>query len=229
MYVLSLAALLEEAAADVRNQTGNIRALNELLRPENVRRLREFARAYCFLAFHSRDIEVADYVRAGTLADDSGPDVLVLFTLDEPAPIAVPVGADSLRSWVDLDVGVHPSYRMVRALFNGRPTPPLPGLVVLDDLAEESEALYLPLGELDNERAVRQRLRRVLALIGHVSATAKPGKYLDDLGLELYRLGIEHVRTDRISAREWLLRAFDTTRANLGDIVTTIGLTGLTS
>jgi hypothetical protein len=41
---------------------------------------------------------VTDYVRAGTLADDSGPHVLVLFTLDEPAPVVVPVGADSLRS-----------------------------------------------------------------------------------------------------------------------------------
>ncbi|MGV9247660.1 hypothetical protein [Streptomyces sp. NPDC003710] len=224
-----MAALLEEAAADVRNQTGNIRALDELLQPENLLRLREFGRAYCFLAFHGRDTEVADYVRAGTLADDSGPEVLVLFALDEPAPVAEPLGAGSLRSWVDLDVGVHPAYRMVRALFDGRPTPPLPGLVVLDDLAEECEALYLPLGDLESERAVRQRLRRVLALIDHVSGTAKPGKYLDDLGLELYRQGVEHIRTDRISAREWLLRAFDTTRANLGDIVTTIGLTGLTS
>jgi hypothetical protein len=225
MLVLSFAAMAEEAAAISKNLSGNIRRLEDLAQPEVMAKMRDFARVYCFLAFHGvGDDAVAEYVRSGTLADDSGPDVLVLFVLDEPAPVALPLGADSLRQWGNLERGVHPAYEMVRTLFDGRPAPPLPGLLVLEDLAVDGEAVYVPLTGLTTAQEVRDRLRLVFSLLDHAAAKTKVGRLLDDVSVALRARRINSVRTDRRSFREWLLQGVQLAREHLGDIVAVIGL-----
>lgn len=226
MLVLSLQSLLEEAASDgSKFDSGNIRNLPALLEPTNLARLREFGRVCCFLAFHpTGDPPVAEYLRSGTLPDDSGPDVLALFTLDEPAPIAVPVGQGSFTSWAEIGVGAHPAYRLVRSLFEDKRVPPLPGLIVFEDFVTDTDGLYIPLGGLDDEHALRLHLRQLFSDIGHAGRHAKPGKLLRDLGVRLRQRGIDHERTGRKPMREWLLQGFQLTRDNYGDIVSTIGL-----
>lgn len=217
--------MIEEASSDAKNFGGNIQGLQDLLVPGNLARFREFAGACCFLAFHPHgDPAVTDYVRSGTLPDDSGPGLLVLFTLDEPAPIAVPIGGGSFGRWAELSVGVHPAYQLVRTLFHGKPDPPLPGLVVFSDLATDTDGLYLPLSHLDTEREVRKHLREVFAAIRYEASEAKPAKFLDNLGVRLSRRGLAYERTNRRPMREWLLEAFRFTADHYGDIVGTIGL-----
>lgn len=227
MLVISLQAILEEATAAYRFDVGQIKDLSALLRPEALRRFREHSPVCCFLAFHpAGDPPIVDYVRSGTMADDSGPDVLVLFVLDRPAPIAVPVGTTAFGHGAEIGVGVDPAHRMVRTLFGGSRVPPLPGLVVFRDVAEDTDGVYLPLGHLESEREVRLHLREVFAEMGHLAATGKPGRFLDDLGVQWTRRGLAYERTDRRPMREWLIEGFRTARENYGDIVGTIGLFG---
>ncbi|MFB9469759.1 hypothetical protein ACFFR3_09605 [Nonomuraea salmonea] len=227
MLVISLQAILEEALAVGRFNTGNVRHLPDLLRPENMRQLREHSAVFCFLAFHpTGDAAVADYVRSGTMADDSGPDVLVLFTLDRPAPIAVPLGSDAFGQWAELDRGANPANHMIRTLFAGSRVPPLPGLAVFLDLSEDTEGFYLPLGHLASEHEVRTFLREAFADIDHLATTGKPGRLLDDLGVVWTRRGLAYERTGRRPVREWLIEGFRTAREHYGDIVGTIGLMG---
>jgi hypothetical protein len=225
VLVISLRSLLEEAASTGKYDIGNIEALRNLLDPGNLAKLNEFAEAVCFLAFHPRgDSAVTDYVRGGTLADDSGPGILVLFTLDEQAPIAIPVSGTSLGVSTELGIGVHPAYQLVRALFDGKPAPALPGLVVFGNLATDTDGVYVPLSHLDTEREVRTHLREVFSDIGFQARAAKPAKFLDDLGVRLSSRGLKYQRTNRRPMREWLLEGFRLTKQNYGDIVGTIGL-----
>src|SRR5262249_31337294 len=149
----------------LKNATGNIRDLDGLFEPANLSCPKEFADMLCFLAFHpTGDGAVADYVRSGTLPDDSGPRTLVMFTLDEPAPVVVRVGPDSMRACAEVAIGAHPVYQTMRALYVDQPVPPLPGLVLFDDLAHGWRAIYLPLAHLATEHDVRTYLRRVFSL-----------------------------------------------------------------
>ncbi|MEU4620232.1 hypothetical protein AB0G04_09670 [Actinoplanes sp. NPDC023801] len=221
MHVLSFALVLEEVGAVGKGSGGNIRDLDSLFDDERLERLREHARAFCFLAFHgTADTAIADYVRGGTLGDDTPADLMVLFVLDQPAPVATPVGDDSLREWVTIDRGGHPAYRMVRELFDDPPA--LPGLVVFEELTLGSEVAYLPLGHLRTRQDALQELRDLFALIGEVSAAAKPGKFLDDLGVALHQRGSDYTRTGRRPLREWLRRGFTLARENSGEIVTMV-------
>ncbi|MBB6349836.1 hypothetical protein ACWGH8_24520 [Nonomuraea muscovyensis] len=227
MLVISLQAILEEATAEARFNVGQVKDLSHLLRPDNLRKLREYSSVCCFLAFHpAGDPPIVEYVRSGTMADDSGPNVLVLFVLDRPAPIAVPVGTGAFGHWAEIGVGVDPAHRMVRTLFSGSRVPPLPGLVVFRDLAEDTDGVYLPLGHLESEREVRLHLREVFAEMDHLAATGRPAKLLDDLGVQWTRRGLAYERTDRRPMREWLIEGFRTARENYGDLVGTIGLFG---
>lgn len=226
VLVLSVVNVLEEAASgELEGATGNIRNLDNLFDPENLARLKDFADVYCFLAFHPvGDGAVADYVRSGTLPDDSGPRTLVMFTLDEPAPIAVQVGPDSMRAWAEVAIGAHPVYQTMRVLYVDQLVPPLPGLVLFDDLAHGWRTIYLPLAHLATEHEVRVYLRRVFSLADHIHAKAEPGRFLDDLGYALRKDGVVFHRTGRTPIREWLLRAIQFTRRHSGDIVSVIGL-----
>ncbi|WP_345408012.1 hypothetical protein [Nonomuraea salmonea] len=53
MLVISLQAILEEALAVGRFNTGNVRHLPDLLRPENMRQLREHSAVFCFSGLSS--------------------------------------------------------------------------------------------------------------------------------------------------------------------------------
>ncbi|WP_242911349.1 hypothetical protein [Actinomadura terrae] len=228
MLVMSFQAMLEEAAArGKKGHAGNIQRLESLLTAENMSQLSDYARVLCFLAFHPRgDAPVVDYIKAGALADDSGPDVLVLFTLDDPAPVPVSLEDESFGRWADLGLSANPSHRMIRALFDDRPTPVLPGLVVFENFAGDSDALYLPLGHLDTEHEVRTHLREVFSGVAHLGSGSKPGKFLDDLGMHWSRQELTYERSGRRPVREWLLGGFRAARDHYGDIVATIGLFG---
>lgn len=223
MLVISLRAILEEVASTGKHYGGDIQGLHNLLEPGKLAKLKESASACCFLAFHpTGDAAVTDYVCGDTLPDDSGPDLLVLFTLAQPAPIAVPVRHGSFDQWAELKFGVHPAYQLVRLLFEGKRPPVLPGLVVFQDLGTDTDGLYLPLSRLDKE--VRARLRDVFADISYEARKDKPAKFLDNLGVCLSRRGLAYERTNRRPIREWLLAAFRLTGDHYGDIVGTIGL-----
>ncbi|MBF6180815.1 hypothetical protein [Nocardia otitidiscaviarum] len=228
MLVISVQAILEEATSDARFDGGNVRQLSSLLEAENLARLRRDYSTVCFLAFDPvADRPVADYVQGCTLADDSGPDILVMFTWHQPAPIVVPVSGSVTGGWGEIQRGVNPSYELLRTLFvGGRRVPRPPGLVVFGDFAESTDGVFLPLPQ-ENPDAVRSHLRTVFADIEEMAQHTKPRKFLDALGVHWTQAGLEYERTNARPIREWLLKGFQAARRNGGDIVGVVGGLGV--
>lgn len=227
MLVISVQTILEEATSPFRFDGGNVRQLSSLLEAENLARLQQTYSTVCFLAFDAvADRPVADYVQGSTLADDSGPNILVMFTWHTPAPIVVPVSGTDTARWGEIHRGVNPSYVLLRTLFDGRRVPRPPGLVVFGDFTESTDGVYLPLHQ-DNPDEVRKYLRSVFADIEEMAQQTKPRKFLDALGVHWTRAGLEYDRTSARPIREWLLKGFQVARRNGGDIVGVIGGLGV--
>lgn len=224
MLAISFATVLEEASSDGhKHLSGNIEHLDELLDPANLARLGDLAGLFCFLAYDSRaDDAIAEYIRAGTLPDDSGPDILVLFAVDSPAPTPVVVGSGG---WLELQRGTHPAYQLVRGLFHGERVPPLPGLVFFGDLLTEHEAVYVPLRDLPDEQSVRTRLRLLFSLAADATSNDIKRR-LDRLCVALRRSHVSYLKTMRTSMREWLVLGFQLVRAHSGDLVRAVGILG---
>jgi hypothetical protein len=230
MLVLSFTTLIEEAIADpnVKKASGNVRSFDDLLRPENLEQLeRHHEGLFAFLAFHPEaDSTVAEYVRSGTLASDSGPRLLVLFTLDSAARFPVRLGSNAFQSWLDLDAEVHPAYQMVRMMFLPGRIPPLPGILFFGSFAVP-DCIYVSLADVTELEPLRQRLREVFSLADHSLRKGGSGGregWSDALGTQLQKDGIDYVRSTSISPREWLLRGYQFVRDHRGDLVSMLGL-----
>ena len=150
MLILSFQTLIEEAISEAgqKNLTGNIRSFEKLLEPENLERLHaRFHGWFAFIAFHpGADQPTLAYVQEGTLASDSGPHVLVLFTTDAQAKWPTPLKDSMSSDWLNLDTTTHPSYEMVRWLFEPKAAPPLPGILFAESFSGEGEAIFISLG-----------------------------------------------------------------------------------
>ena len=225
MLAISLTTILEQAAArdtGVKNLSGNIKDFDALLKPDNLELLEVSINAFAFLAFHPGvDHVVRQYVLEGTLGSDAGPKVLALFTLGEQATWPRVVRERSFGAWLEVDSVIHPAYRMVEWLFAPKPSPPLPGIVLLDSLRGQREVIYVPLGEMADASAARQLLRGVFS-----DATASLGKnnFADRLGATLRRKRIDFVKSARTSPREALLRAYQAAGDRTSDLVAVAGL-----
>jgi hypothetical protein len=224
MLVVALSSIIQQAAADPRlkNLSGNVRAFDELLKPEHLRDLEaQHPGIFAFLAFHpGADEAIADYVRQGSLGSDSGPSVMVLFTLDSRARWPKAVGAASFASWLQVDAGEHPAYEMVRMLFAGRPSPILPGIAFFEALSGEHNPVYASMDQLRDPQAVRQWLRLAFSRAeeAHRAAGGVPGT-CDRLAAALARHGVPYQRPGSTSLREWLARAYRLADQHKGDIV----------
>ncbi|WP_007518963.1 MULTISPECIES: hypothetical protein [Pseudofrankia] len=230
MLALSLLTVLEELTADpgLKNFAGDVRDAAKLLDRPTLAALSRVAPVTAFLAFHpGADQAVADYVRGGALAADSGPNLLVLFALDAPASAPVPLGADAFTSWIDFDARGHPSYDLVRLLFADAAVPPLPGIVffqTLDPDGREPDAVYVGLAGLASPADVAARLREVLALADEVGRDGPDDDFGTRLGARLAARKIRYERTGRLSLREWLIRGYQVVGSRFADLVSIAGL-----
>jgi hypothetical protein len=224
VLVLSLVTQLEEANAFGKNLSGNIRSFETLLRPENLAALEQaHPGRFAFLAFHpAADGPVTDYVRRGTLSDDSG-DVFTLFTLDAQARWPVKIDHTSFGEWLDVEASTHPAYHLVRMLFAPKPAPPLPGVVFFGSLSGEDEPVFASLQGLDSETEVRERLRTLFSLAhGALDNRLRPSADALAVALEERRLPFE--RGGRTSMHQWLIRTMRYLDENKGDLVSAVGL-----
>lgn len=229
MLVLSLTTILQEAAADPewKHLSGNIRSLDDLLKPANWRVLEECHDGmFAFLAFHPAvDSGLVAYVRSGTLASDSGPNILTLFTLDAQARWPTSITNSSFESWLALDTSSHPSYEMIRILFEPQTVPPLPGIVFFDSFALETKAVYVNLSDGAEEQAVRTYLREWFALADKAwrdSKTKSADTFANRLSVALQAKNLTYFVTGRTSIREWLVQGMRFVEARGADIVAPI-------
>ncbi|WP_217231794.1 hypothetical protein [Streptomyces anulatus] len=225
MDTVSLVELIEQAASDPnrRNWTGSLEHFDELLRGENLARLEaEHRGVYAFLVFHpSADAHVAEYLREGTLAADSGPRVLAFFTLDETALVSHPSAA---MADVDADTAVHLAYEMTRHLFSPSVPPPLPGVIFMGQLSTEGDAVYIPLGNLQDASGVRDLLRSLFSLAEQALVDgAGAAEFTNQFSRKLIPEGIEYSRSGKAPLGEWLAKSYRRTVDHGWELVTIVG------
>jgi hypothetical protein len=225
VLAISLRTLLEQIAAEAtgtKNQSGNIGDFEALLEPANLTRLESSFEAFGYLAFHpGADRAVRRYLEEGTLASDSGQQILTLFSLGEHATWPRVVTEQSFGSWLQLDTAIHPAYEMVGWLFDPHPAPPLPGLALFDSLVGDDEVIYVPLDGTSDAAAVRAHARKVFALANEALAR---GVFADRLGASLQLERIAYVKSGRKSIREMLIRTIQVVDDRISEIVSVAGL-----
>jgi hypothetical protein len=224
MLALSVSSLFEEAISTDKRLAGNVSNFRAMLEPANFAKLNEIAKAFAFVAFHpSADAAVADYVKSGTMSSDSGPNILALFTVDVVASTPTQVDKDAFAPWLEIDTSVHPSYQLIRLLFEPKAVPPLPGIAFFRELGTNAEAIYVRL-KAESESAVREELRLIFSLADRSVLEAHEVKYMDRLAVSLQRQRIEYFKTNRVSLEEWLVRSYQIVGDHAGDLVSVVGL-----
>jgi hypothetical protein len=229
MLVLSLRTQLEElASGGSKANIGNIRSFDAVFSEENLARLEQrHDGVFAFVAFHpSGDSAVAEYVAGGTMVSDTGPRVLALFTLNANATWGTVVDPTSLVDGLEFSDSIHPSYEVVRRLFEPMAPPPLPGAVFFDRLVGESEALFSSLQGIHVADEMRERMRTLFsaAEVAFDKSRAAGRPFGDTLAVTLEKQRIPVVLSGKVSMRQWLVRAYKFVGDNYGDIVSTVAL-----
>jgi hypothetical protein len=209
MQTISFTTLLEESVANhsFSRASGNVMGFDRLLKAESFAALEQaHPGIFAFLAFHPGvDTAVANYVREGTLGSDSGPRILVLFTLDAEIRIAdLQLTVDD----VEIDAGVHPAYQMVRILFAPKAPPALPGIIFINQFTEGGGAVYSQLDNLPDASAVRERLRTLFAMAEKSMGTdGNRRKFISVFASSLQAGQLPYSTSSKTSLREWLIRS----------------------
>lgn len=212
MRALPFSKILEEAVyaeEGVKKLSGSVRHLDDLLNPDNIRKLESLHRGpYGFLAFHPAvDRVVQEYLDAGTVGLDAGSNFLVLFFCKD-----IEVSSSRVLEWdagIEIRADSHPAYEFIRTFEFDEPIQ-LPGLVIFDRLVERELAVYVTLSRLSTVEGVAELCRRVFAISNECFRTDidPDKKAFDMLCVKLKRANIEYVRLGAMSFREWLLGAF---------------------
>ena len=231
MLVLSFTTILQEAAANPikKNLSGNIQSFDELVKPANLQLLEaSHGGMFAFLSFHpAADSGLVSYVRSGTLASDSGPNILTLFTLDSQARWPMSITKNSFESWLVLDTSNHPAYKLIRSLFEPETVPPLPGIVFFDSFVSETRAVYVNLSDSPEEQVIRTYLRRWFSIADKAwrdSKTKSGTTFASRLSVALDGKKANYFVTEPTSMREWLVRALHFLETGEGDIVAPISM-----
>jgi hypothetical protein len=227
MLVISLITLIEEATAssDLEHLSGHIRDPEKLFDPESLKALDAVhAGPLGFLAFvPNADQAITDYLLEGTLAADSGPQLLVLLVASV-ATAAVQLSHYTLGDWLDVEISQHPAYELIRQLFKSGPVPPLPGVAFFSSLVGEQEAIYVGLTDLAGVAAARMRLRLLFSLADRAwtDASGKREAFISGLAVALLRSDVQFQRTGRVSMREWLVAGYKFAQRHKSEIVSVI-------
>jgi len=221
---------MEEALASegVKYATGNVKTIEELFSEKNIAVLKQhFQGVFAFLGFHPKvDTGITSYICSGSITSDSGPDILVLFTLDTPATSPVELESQSFKKWIELDTRVHPSYTIIRDMFKDPVALPFPGIVFFEDFMQLQNPIYIHISDSSNEDAVRQQMRLLFSLTEKAyNVSLESGKgFLDILAESLQKNRLPYERGHDISAREWFVNAFRIIGKHFGDIVSVVQL-----
>jgi hypothetical protein len=228
MIVISLVTLIEESGTSGgKNLTGNIHSWQRALEPGSLENLEQQHHGiFAFLAFHPRaDVFIADYIRGGTFASDTGPHVLALFTLDADARLPVPLAKTAFDSWLEVDTDEHPAYKMIRILFEPKIPPALPGIVFFGTFTGNDGAVYVPLEHCLDETSVRTELRGLFALASHVANEIKDRtKFSGKMAASLQSKRLTYFQSSNLSMRQWLIKSYQFAVDHKADIVAALSV-----
>lgn len=230
MILTSLSVILQEAISDANQKQlqGNIKNFKQLLQPETLARLEEaLPGPYAFLAFHpAGDKAVMSYIRQDTLGDDSGPNVLCLFTLQVDAREQISLQGSEWDEIIELRGESNPSGSMLRTLFAPDTPPAMPGVVLFRSFLREEPVIYASLADCPDASSVRKRLRTLFnlaATAGKQANANKPNSFADKAATQIQRKRLPYMRTGSKSMKEWLIKAYQVAWDLRSDILTVAG------
>jgi hypothetical protein len=223
MRVISLIRIIETAFAaagpDVKHIKGELLAADDLFSDSKLMSLDSQHRGvFAFLAFHPAfDSAILDALVSGRFDLYTGTEVLLLFTVDASSRIPREFSAYN-ASWLSLSTNDYPAYRLARSLLIAGDLPALPGLFLLDRIWAPSEPVYVPL--MAQSGKTFQDIADIVFRLAISAYRAHDNAFAERLCTALAREGIDYVRVQRRSLREWLYFAYRLARQHGGDLVT---------
>ena len=231
MILTSFSVTLQEAVSDPdqKHLQGNIKDFKQLLQPETLAHLEEaLPGPYAFLAFHpAGDKAVMSYIRQDTLGDDTGPDILCLFTLQVDAREPISLQGNDWDKIIELRGESNPSGSMLRILFAPDAPPVMPGLVLFRSFLREEPVVYASLADCPDASSVQQRIRTLFnlaATAGKQARVDKPNSFADKVAAQLQHNKFPYTRTGSKSMKEWFIKAYQVAWDLRSDILTVAGL-----
>ena len=170
---------------------------------------------------------LVDYIKAGTLAADTGATVLVLFIIDKDARWPIPIKAafaSTTSAGVEIDGEVSPAYELVRASIAKRPLPSFPGILFVERLGTAAEPVYLSFTTISAVPDVREQVRVACSLAEAAVLEGKsPGKsFAVSLAVQLAKKDLRYVHGGPASAWERMYNVLNALRP-YKDIVAAVG------
>ena len=178
---------------------------------------------FSFVAFHPGvDTSVREYIEKGSIASDSGPNILVLFYSVKDIRFPRAIATKDLVVGVELDMNVHPAYEFAQWLLPGQSLPSFPGLFFMDRVVDSIDAVYVPLAKHSTAQEVTDFCRSVFVLANQVLKERAVDESLDALSVALKRNGYEYTKTSDTTAREWLLTLYQFSKKHGATIASVI-------
>jgi hypothetical protein len=227
LYGLSFSRILQESATPdgTKYYSGGIKNLEELLRPENLTKLESLhVGIFCFLAFHpSIDNFVAEYIEKGSVASDSGRQILVLFIANTEFRSPKKIEKSDLNFGLELETSIHPAYEAVEVLFPTKKVD-LPGLIFFDRFVDATNSIYVPLAGTQSVDNVATLCRTIFSLAqnSYNDANKKGKDFSNNFSVQLEMKRIRYERTQKISFREWLIKIGSKVYDHRGDIISVL-------
>jgi hypothetical protein len=228
LLVQSIINTLESAVADrsAQNLGGYVKDFDVLFTRSNVECLEAMHEGvFAFFAFHPQlDTAIADYLRLGSLADDTGQHVFALFTLDMPANTPIHLATAS-SPWLSLTSPSASPVTLIRNLFPTGALPTLPSVVFLERLSITANPVAVSLAGLTTPADVRTRCARVCDLASRAYLRKPlPGTFATSFSTLLAADGLEYGRGEPTSIFEWFIKTVRFVHANAGTIVSVVKL-----
>lgn len=230
MYGLSLSKILQEAGiteTDIKKRylSGGIESLKELLRPENLTKLESLhIGIFCFLAFHPRiDNLIAEYVEKGSLASDSGRQIMVLFIGNSELRSPKQIEKSDMNFGIQLDTSIHPAYEAVEVLFSTKKVD-LPGLVFFDRFVDATNSIYIPLDGMQSADNVASLCRTIFSTAqnSYNDVNRSQRDFPNAFSVQLEKKRIRYERTQETSFREWLIKIYNKAYDHRADIISVV-------
>jgi hypothetical protein len=178
---------------------------------------------FSFVAFHPGiDSSVAEYIEKGSIASDSGPNILVLFYSAKDIRFPRAIANKDLVVGVELDLNVHPAYEFAQWLLPGQSLPSFPGLMFMDRVVDSIDAVYIPLAKHSTAQEVADFCRSVFVLANQVLKERELNESLDALSVALKRNGFEYTKTSDTTVREWLITLYQFSKKHGATIASVI-------
>lgn len=180
---------------------------------------------FAFLAFHPGiDRAVGEYIEKGSLASDSGANILVFFLSTVEMRLPRNIKPEHLDIGVTLELNIHPAYEFARWLFSNGVMPKLPGLVFFDHVCRVVQAVYVPIPKSDTVDDVARFCRSVFTVGDNVVKERLGGEgiSIDLFCRKLKSNGVEYSRNGSTSIGEWVVTLFNFAKKNGGTIASVI-------